>query len=185
MTNVTDKAAPVPTNVVMANGAGGGSHVVGRMDTDDTLSATYSERLDAVSLCSTWDNSGATETLSGSMVVDILTTNNASNDVLTIADVTSANCGGAANFRFGSVNLAGDYVSTNATFTANGAANNSVLTWNHTTKTLTIELGNASGPVNSGVGLSAPIYTPSTLIKDLAGNFMTATAFTAPGTSSF
>ena len=44
-TAVADKAAPVPTNVVLAN-----SGTLGQADDSDTITITYSETLDATSL---------------------------------------------------------------------------------------------------------------------------------------
>ena len=36
-----------------------------------------------------------------------------------------------------------------------------------------------------GVGVSTPVYTPSTALEDMAGNTMAAAPFSAPGTSRF
>ena len=147
------------------------------------ITVTYSETVDATSFCSTWSNSG-TQTISGNNVVDISITNSGSADLLTIADVGS-NCGGATNFRFGSVNLGANYVSANTTFAGTGA-NQGRLSWNPTTNSLTITLGQGSGSQTS-VALSTPTYTPSTGLDDLAtpGNTMAATPFSAPATSRF
>ena len=177
-TAVVDKAAPVPTDVVLANAT-----VAGQARSQDTVTVTYSETLDATSFCSTWSN-GSTQTLSGNNVVDLLITNSGSADILTVADVGS-NCGGATNFRFGSVNLGANYVSANTTFSGTGA-NQGRVSWSPSTNSLTITLGQGSGS-QTGVALSTPIYTPSTLIDDLAspGNTMAATAFSAPATSRF
>ncbi len=103
-TSVADKAAPVATNVVLAN-----VQTAGRARARDTLTVTYSETLDATGFCSTWAN-GSTQTINGNGVVDVLIANGGAADVLTVADVGAANCGGSTNFRFGSVNLAEDYV---------------------------------------------------------------------------
>ena len=86
-TNVEDRAAPVPTNVAMAN-----SSTPGRARATDTLTVTYSETLDATGFCSTWAN-GSTQTINGSGVVDTLISDGGGSDVLTVADV-GANCGG-------------------------------------------------------------------------------------------
>ena len=177
-TSVADRAAPVPTNVVLANNS-----TLGQARSNDTVTVTYSETLDATGFCSTWSN-GSNQTIAGNGVVDVLISNNGANDVLTVADV-GANCGGSTNFKFGSVNLAADYVNADTMFSGNGV-NQGRLTWNPTSNTLTITLGGGSGS-QTGVAASTPIYTPDAALKDLASpaNFMTATAFTAPGTSRF
>ena len=175
---VADRAAPVPTNVVLANDT-----VLGQARSQDTVTVTYSETMDATSFCSTWSN-GATQTISGNNVVDVFITNNGSADVLTIADVGS-NCGVSTNFRFGSVNLGANYMSADATFAGTGA-NQGRLSWSPTTNSLTITLGQGSGS-QTGVALSTPNYTPSTALDDLAtpSNTMAATPFSAPATSRF
>jgi hypothetical protein len=177
-TAVVDRAAPVPTNVVLAN-----VQTLGRARSRDTVTVTYSEALDATSFCSTWSN-GSTQTIAGNSVVDVLIANAGANDVLTVANV-GANCGGATSFRFGSVALGANYVAGNTTFSGNGI-NQGVLTWSPTARTLTITLGNGSGS-QSNVAASTPVYTPSALLEDLVTppNTMSATAFSAPATSRF
>ncbi len=170
---VADKAAPVPTNIVMTNGSG-------RAQVSDTLTVTYSETLDATGFCSTWDNVGANETINGNGVVDTRISNSGASDVLTVADV-GANCGGATNFQFGSVNLAADYVNANTLF---AGGNQGRLRWTPAARTLQIRLATGTGS-QMGVAVSIPVYTPSTALKDLAGNTMAATPFSAPAASGF
>ncbi len=175
---VADRAAPVPVNVVMTD-----VRTLGRVRRDDYLTVTYSEALDATSLCSTWSNSG-TQTLTGNGVVDVLIDDNGANDVLSIANV-GANCGGATSFRFGSVALGQNYVSSDTTFTGNNA-NASVLTWDPVARTLTITLGNGNGN-QTNVPASTPVYTPDALLDDLASpaNLIVASPFSAPAASRF
>jgi hypothetical protein len=166
---------PTPTNVVLANGG-----VTGTADAGDTLTITYSEQLDAATFCpSTWNNAG-TQTLSGSGITAQIA-NSSSNDVLTISAVGATNCGGVA-FRLGSVKLGGNYVTTTDTYSGT-----SQLTWDPTARTLTVKLGTVSNvlAVSFGIAAGTPIYTPSSSLKDIAGNAMSATAFSAPGTSRF
>jgi hypothetical protein len=142
------------------------------------LTVTYSEVLDATSFCSTWNNSG-NQTINGNNVVDTLIADGGANDVLTVADV-GANCGGPTNFAFGSVNLQANYVSANTLFQGLQGR----LRWTPGARTLQIRLATGIGS-ESSVGLSTPIYTPSTALRDQAGNTMTATPFSAPATSRF
>lgn len=179
-TAVADKAAPVPTNVVLAN-----SGTLGQANNGDTITITYSETLDATSLCSTWTNSG-TQTLSGtgSSAVQFSITNSGTNDTFSVTDTGNGVCGGDTNFRLGSLSLGGNYVTANRTFAGN---NQSVITWDPAAKTLTFRLGNPSASTSTGIAAGTPTYTPSALIDDLAapGNTMTATLFSAPATSRF
>ena len=170
-----DKTAPAPTNVVLANGG-----IAGTADSGDTLTVTYSEQLDATTFCSTWTNSG-TQTLSNTSI-RVQIANNSTNDTLTITAVGS-NCGGTANFHFGSVALGGNYVSTTRTFGSSLGA--SQITWDPSARTLTIKLGLASGAVSVGVSAGTPTYTPSSSLTDIAGNTINTNAFSAPGTSRF
>jgi hypothetical protein len=114
--------------------------------------------------------------------VDVLVDENGTSDLLRVVDV-GANCGGAGSFRFGQVNLAQNYVTADVTFTGNNGAQ-SLLAWNPTARSLTVTLGAGNGQLTN-VPASAPVYTPDSGIRDLAGNAIVATAFTAPATSRF
>ncbi|MGZ4209844.1 MAG: OmpL47-type beta-barrel domain-containing protein [Actinomycetota bacterium] len=152
-----DRTAPTATNVVLANGG-----TLGKADKGDTVTVTYGETMDASSFCSTWVNDGTSQTLNGNGVVVTIAEAGA-NDLLS---VTGSGC----TFHFGSVALNANYVSSTATFHANGA-NSSVLTWDPVAKTLTIKLGTfASGTQNTSVATSTPSYTPDVALKDTAGN---------------
>lgn len=162
-----DRTAPSATNVVLANGG-----TLGIADKGDTVTVTFSEGMDAASFCSGWINNGTNQTKSGTgggVVVTIA--NNGASD--TLSSVTAAGC----TFHFGSVAMNADYVSSTSTFTANGS-NASSITWNPTSRTLTITLGTAaSGGQNSSVPSSTPSYTPDAVLKDLAGNAIGAGPF--------
>lgn len=172
-----DATAPAPTNVVLNN-----SGTAGTANNNDNLVITYSEKLDATTFCSTWTNTG-NQTLPGQNAVTVQIANTGSNDTLTVTGVGS-NCGGSGNFKLGSVTLGGDYVSTTRTFNGTGSGQ-SQITWNPTAHTLTIMLGTASGGVNTGVAAGTPTYTPDSALQDLAGNGISTSAFSAPGTSRF
>jgi hypothetical protein len=159
-----DRTAPAPTSAKLANGGAN----PGKAETGDTATFTYSEQLNATSLCSVWTNAG-NQTLNNATVT---LTNNGATDALS---VTTASC----TFNFGS-DVVGDYVSATATFT------NSTVTWNPAAKTLTITLGTfASGTLKTGVATVAQKYTPVAAITDLAGNAMSATLFTDGAATGF
>ena len=104
-----DKTAPAPTNVALANGAGG---TTGTADTRDTLTITYSEQLDASTFCSTWGNTTNPSITGNNAVIQIADTG--SNDTLTITGVSGA-CAGT--FHLGSIALGGNYVTGTRTYT--------------------------------------------------------------------
>jgi hypothetical protein len=165
-----DKTAPAPTDVVLANGG-----TVGTADSGDTLTITYSEQLDAATFCSSWNNSGS-QTLAG---VTVSIAQSGSNDILSISAVGAGSCGGTTNFHLTSVALGRNYVTADRTFSG------SQITWDPTARTLSIRLGTASGSVRTGVAVGTPTYTPSGSLKDIAGNTIVTSAFSAPGTSRF
>ena len=164
-----DKTAPAPTNVVLgtSNGTAAAS---------DTATITYSEVLDATTFCSTWTNTG-NQTITGTAVT-VQIADTGANDTLTVSGI-GTNCGGT--FHLGSIALGGNYVAATRTF--NGAIGR--IQWNPTAHTLQIRLGTASGTVNTGVAAGTPTYTPDSALKDIAGNTINTSAFSAPGTSRF
>jgi len=170
-TITVDRTAPTATNVVLANGG-----TAGKADKGDTIVVTYSEVMEASSFCTGWVD-GSTQTKSGSSGGVVVTiTNNGATDTLSL---TASGC----TFRFGSVALNADYVSSTSTFSGSGT-NASAVSWNPATKALTITLGSASnGSQNTGIVSSTPSYTPDVAVKDLAGNAIGAGPY--PGTLSF
>jgi hypothetical protein len=164
-----DTTAPTATNVVLG---GDNNGLVGE---DDTVTVTYSEVMDASTFCNTWAN-GTDESESGNGQVVVTITNSGANDVLTLA------VSGCGTFKFGSVALGGDYVTTTRTYSGNGS-NASAVDWNLAAKTLTITLGTPSGAGNpTAQAAAAPSYTANTGLKDRAGNTIGAGPYT--GTSS-
>ncbi len=159
-----DTTPPAVTSAKLANGSG----LAGKADAGDTATFTFSEQLNAATLCSAWTNSG-TQALSN---VTVTITNNKGNDPLTVSTPT-------CTFNFGS-NITGDYTSATATFT------NSTITWTPATNTLTITLGApASGTLRTGVATKAQVYTPASGITDLAGNALSTATFTDGAPTGF
>jgi hypothetical protein len=164
ITLTLDNTKPAPVDVTLANGIG----TPGTADTGDTDTITYSEQLNASSICSAWTNSGL-QTLTNATVT---LTNSGGKDLLSVA---TASC----SFNFGSQQV-GDYVSANASFTS------STVAWDPTAKTLTITLGTtASGALKTGVATFKQVYTPVAAITDLVGNTMATTAFTDTTATGF
>ncbi|HKU35337.1 MAG TPA: Ig-like domain-containing protein [Paenarthrobacter sp.] len=157
-----DSTAPTVSNVQLANGSGG---VVGKIEKGDSLTITFSEALNASTLCSSWTSNTTNQTISGNGQVTVSVS---AGDVLT---VTSSVC----TFNMGSVALGADYASTAMTFSGNGS-NASSLVWNPTAKTLTVTLGGSSGSANTGpFAAAAATLTPVSVLTDIAGNPLATT----------
>ena len=138
VTVTVDRTAPAPTSAKLANGGAN----AGKAETSDTATFTYSEQLNAASLCSVWTNAG-NQTLNNATVT---LTDNGVTDALS---VTTASCA----FNFGS-DVVGDYVSATATFT------NSTVTWNPAAKTL--RSPSARSPRARSTRRSLPFWRRST-----------------------
>jgi hypothetical protein len=143
-----------------ANGAdvqtANGSTIVGRPQQNDTVTFTYSEPVERVSILPTW--TGAT----ANVVVRI---NNGTPDVLQVWNA-------ANTVQLPLTNLAGlnlgrsDYVGANRTFGATGTPSTMVRSGN----SITITLGTASGLGTTAAGTGTMAWTPSASATDRAGN---------------
>jgi hypothetical protein len=160
----SDGAKPVPVNLTLSNGG-----TSGRADSGDAVNITFSEALGVNSICSAWSGDGSNQPTSGSTSANA---SMSSGDVLTFATCNVGSVALNANYN--------SHGSQTRTYNANA-------TWTVGTKVLRIAFTNngSSGTQASGVAASTPSYTPSTSIKDAAGNAMNATAFPAPATSGF
>ena len=156
VTITIDATVPAVTAARLANGTG----TAGTADAGDTATFTFSEQLNAASICSAWNNTGP-QTLTNATVT---LTQAGTTDTL---GVTTSSC----TFNFGS-DIVGNYVTATATFT------NSTVAWDPTARTLTVTLGTfSSGTLTTGAAAKQK-YTPVAAITDLAGNAVSATLFT-------
>ncbi len=135
----------------------------GRLDTNDTVTITYSDVVDASSFCSTWTNGSPQSLLANNLVV--ITINNVgASDTITAA--TTSGC----TFHLGTIDTNANYVSRTATYYGTGG-NASELDWDPAARTLTLVLGQRrTGRRTNGVPAAVPDYTPDPLIADLLGN---------------
>ncbi|MCR4514316.1 Ig-like domain-containing protein [Aeromicrobium sp. 50.2.37] len=148
--------SPVRTlDVQSANGGG----TVGRLDNGDTVTLTYSEKLNLASVVSGWD--GTAKAVTVRLRDGNLVGGGAKDDTL---DVTGAN--------LGAVNLKADYVKSGKTVQWAGSMTATTVTVGTSTRTVvTVRLG----AVTSGSGLrtvsSTPtmLWTPSATATDLSG----------------
>ena len=150
-TSTKDTVAPTVSSITMANG---GTQKVA--DIGDTLTIVYSTDTDARTLCSSWDTSSPTNTVTGG------TASISASDVLTF---TSPTCGTPS---FGSVALVGDYNS--GTTPLNFVAS---MTWTPSSGTLVIKFtgaGAAGGTPATVNPQQTPVYTPAPGVADKAAN---------------
>ncbi|MBT8161147.1 MULTISPECIES: OmpL47-type beta-barrel domain-containing protein [Arthrobacter] len=164
-TSTKDTVAPTVTSITMANGKSSGV-----ADKGDTLTIVYSTDMAANTLCSSWSNTTASQTATGTVSIS------ANDNILT---VTSGSCTAPM---IGSVALNGGYNSSASqarTFAA-------TITWTKATGTLVIALGDngANGTRGSNVSASSPVYSPAAGAADIAGNPLAGT-FTAATASGF
>jgi len=169
----TDKAAPVPVSVTLANG--NNSSDLGILSKKDTLAVGYSEAISSTSVCS----AGLTSSLSSTLILTVA--DSGLSDTFT---ASSSACTGGMHL--GSFTLGGNYVTASATWgNTSPGNNNSSVSISGSTITFTFGGLNSGTPNATAQSLGTAVYTPDTAITDAAGNAMTATPFTAPNTSRF
>jgi hypothetical protein len=167
-TSSKDATPPTVTNVQLGNGTGG---TAGKIDKGDTVTITFSEVLNASTICSAWTGTG-NQTLSGDSQVTV---------GITTASTLTVNTPGCSAPAVGSVALGASYNNGNTVLTYSG---DSKLVWNATNKTLTITLGSTvtGTPSNANRNPFAATYTPAAGLADLAGNLLGTSQ--VPGTPS-
>ena len=161
---------PAPETVALANGG-----VPKTIDPGDTATVTFSEPLDASTICSAWSNTGI-QTVSDATI----TVANGSSDSIT---ATSSSCGGG---NFGTVLLgSGNYVSGTGSLTFTG----STIAWNPNNDTLTFTLGaqHTIGLVTVGTNVTGgfPAYAADTNMADQSGNAVDTSQITSGTKSGF
>ena len=160
---IYDANEPAPEDIVLANGG-----IAKTADSSDTATVTFSEQLDASTICAAWDNS-TVQAVSDATI----TFANGNPDSFT---ATSATCGGG---NFGTVALgSSNYVSGSGTLSFTG----STVAWNPFNDTLTFTLGtrHTTGLVTVGtnVAVGTPAYTADSNMADLSGNGASTTQIT-------
>jgi hypothetical protein len=145
-----DNTVPTATNIQTTNAG-----TVGKAETGDTITYTFSEAMDPNSILALW---------TGASTLVTLHLNQAVTDTVTI--LNSAN---PAQLPIGSVSLGGTgFVTANRTFT------NSTMLMSGST--ITITLGTASGATTTQGANSNMVWTPAAAATDLAGNACALTA---------
>jgi hypothetical protein len=153
-----DNTVPTATNIQTANKAGG---IAGRAEIGDTITYTFSESIEPISILAGWTGASTSVTLR-------------LNNVAGSDTVTVFNSGNTVQLPFGTVTLGRtDYTGANRTFTGS--------TMVMSGSTITITLGTASGGTTTAGGPGTMAWTPSTTPTDLAGNACTATVANETG----
>jgi hypothetical protein len=167
---IYEDTQPSPTNVVLANGSG----TPGTADSGDTATTTFSEALDASTICSSWVNDGTTQSISDATIQ----ISNSTDSLLTVSATSSC----TTNGNFGTVATEADYVNTGTLL----SFTNSTITWNPSSDTLTFTLGTrSSGTSNTSVTTHAARYTADSSMKDLSGIAVSTTQITSPTSTRF
>jgi hypothetical protein len=162
-----DNTAPSGTDVQTANAGA----TVGKPETNDTITYTFSEPIDACSILAGWIGS------STSVVVRF--TDHGNSDALAVW-----NAANTAQLPLGSVNLGpvtGDYTAgSGAVFGSTGTACTMVMSGN----TITVTLGTlSSGSVKTASIADTMVWTPSASATDRAGNAGSIVPATETGAS--
>lgn len=150
VTVVIDNTRPTATDIQIVDGGG----TVGRPETGDTVTYTFSEAMDPNSIFAGWDGS--------SLTVTLRLTNNGGNDRVRIYDAANV-----VESTLGQVRTGGNYVGGTRTFTGSTM----VMSGN----TVVVTLGTPSGGVNTVAGNRTANWYPVVGALDLAGNQMMTT----------
>jgi hypothetical protein len=162
---IVDNTAATAADVQTANGAA----TVGRPEQGDTVTFTYSEPVERVSILPTWTTGTANVVVRiNNGTPDVLQVYNSTNTVQLLVTSTAG------------LNLGrNDYVSTNRTFGATGTPSTMVRTGNSIAITLGTQSG--AGTTAGTTGGMTMTWTPSATVTDRAGNPGSATAVNETG----
>jgi hypothetical protein len=167
---VVDNIAPTPADVRTANRTGG---IAGRAEAGDSLTVTYSEPIDPISLVAGWDGAAATN-----VVLRVVNDNfftGPSSDTLTVY-----NAANSATLPLGAVDLGRtDYVTGSRTFGATGTPSTMTVAGNE----VTVTLGTASGTTTTASSSGTLRWTPGSGSTDRAGNALAGSVRTEGGTA--
>jgi hypothetical protein len=169
-------SAPVTVNVPapltitalsLGNHSGG---TAGKMETGDTITATFSNPLNPNTICSAWGND-LNDHSDGTATLQV----KASGGQTVIGLSTWTNCPG---FNIGSITLNQTYVGSTQNFA------NSTVAYNHAANTVTITLG-TGGSGSATVGTSVATLTAGTALQDVYGQSVSNSPFTTPSGKQF
>jgi hypothetical protein len=145
-----DNTKPTATSLTTTNRAGG---TVGKAETGDSITFTYSEPIDPSTILAGWDGTAST-----SVTVRLLNANGGGGDRIQVWDAANTTQVDVGTVRLGATG----YTTTTITFT------NSTMT--KSGNAFTIVLGTPSAPSTLAVVTSNTKWTPSAAATDIAGN---------------
>jgi hypothetical protein len=156
-----DNTKPSASSLTTTNKAGG---TVGKAETGDSITFTYSEPMDPSTVLAGWDG-----TSSASVTLRLLNANGGGGDRVQVWDPTNTTQLDLGTVRLGSTGYTTTSINfTNSTMIVSGSA-------------FTIVLGTPSAPSALAVVTSNTKWTPSTNATDLAGNACQNTASNEAG----
>jgi hypothetical protein len=167
-----DRTAPSGSDIQTANASGG---TVGKAETGDTITFTYSERIDPTSVLAGWNGSATNVVVRINHRVNLLLV--PETDILQVW-----NAANTAQLPLGAVDLgATDYVSANVTFGATGTP--ATMVQNGSAITVTLGTPNTPGAVTTALLDGSMTWTPGSGARDLAGNNSLTSPVTESGSS--
>lgn len=162
-----DTVAPTVTGITLTNG-GSTNTSKSSADAGDTVTLTFSKKMDLTKICSNWTGTQVNGTVK---IVDA-----GGSDTLSLS---------FTGCTLGNISLGGNYLSGgDAIFGAQGTA--SALNWDTNSSSLVIKFGNAptggsgAGTLNAGVPVGQPTYGPVQSFTDVAGNLIATVSYTSP-----
>jgi len=163
-TVTVDNTAATGSDIQCVNGGA----TVGTVELGDVCTFTFSEIIDPESILAGWTGTSA------NVVVRI--TNTGSSDHLAVW-----NAANTSQLNLGSVNMKGNYVTTDVTAGTIGTASTMVL--NAAARTITVTLGTIAGSVVNDSNNNTSAWSPSASAFDRAGNAMSTTTANESGTA--
>jgi hypothetical protein len=150
-----DWVAPTATSIAAANKGGVGT-TVGKLDSGDTITFTFSEPIDPASILSGWSGASA--------AVRLRFTDASSNDTFTVQDA-----GGGTTVKLGTVTTSGNYVTGNVNIT-------STMARSADGKSVAVTLGTPGNVSVLPVGAKNMSWALVAGPKDVAGNALATPA---------
>jgi hypothetical protein len=145
-----------PTSLSLQNNGG----TLGEPSAGDVITMTWPRALQVSSLCSTWTNNNANQTLT--TTVDL---SKASTNADGFVSIPATPCSGSTAFNLGTLDTGATFISGSGSRTV--AFSSSTISYNATTFTETITLGTkGTGTLTQDTGNVTATYTPLASIKD-------------------
>ncbi len=177
------------TDLELVNGNGNGNSGRGRVELNDRINVTFSHAMKVNSFCSLWsiNGDGVDQNLNNNSYGVTATLNNnagtTGNDTLTLSS-------NVCTINFGAIDLgsAGYVTGGNATFSGTDQQTRTEITWDVSSRTLSILLGQKGGGgtiPNTGITASVAAYIPSSQLKRASDLAVITAGFTTGSIRQF